>query len=80
VPNPVRRCASTGKELELFANGLGTFFYALMAVAFLAVLVGSPGSGFFFLLGRSHRARRAHGDRRIRRRRGRDARLDLRRL
>jgi len=67
------------KELELFAERLGHFFYALMAVAFLAVLVGRPARALL-PAGRSHRARRAHGDRRIRRQAGRDARLDLRLL
>lgn len=36
--------------LEQLADRLGTFFYLLMAVAFLAAVAGSSGDGLFFLL------------------------------
>jgi hypothetical protein len=35
---------------EKLVDGLATFFYAAMALAFLTALMGSPGWGFLMLL------------------------------
>jgi hypothetical protein len=38
------------ERLQRFVEPLTGIFYLLLAVAFLATVTGSPGSGFFFLI------------------------------
>jgi hypothetical protein len=38
------------ERLERFVEPLTAIFYLLLAVAFLATVTGSPGSGFVFLI------------------------------
>ncbi|HVT00107.1 MAG TPA: hypothetical protein VHE08_06280 [Solirubrobacterales bacterium] len=38
------------KRLEGIAEGLGRLFWCLMAVAFLAAIIGSAGTGFLVLI------------------------------
>jgi hypothetical protein len=38
------------EQLERFVEPLAALFYLLMLVAFVTAIVGSPGTGFFFLI------------------------------